>query len=68
MSSPDSGLDIFLPFFAYITFSYITCFLHAFWVLLIISCRARPGPARPGPFKLIYFPARPAGRPARADL
>ena len=43
---------------------------------------ARPGPARPvcirarpGPFKLIYFPARPgpgparpAGRPARADL
>ena len=68
-------LDIFLPFFAYITFSYITCFLHAFWVLVIISCRPGPArlhqsPARPGPFKLIYFPARarPAGHPARADL
>ena len=39
----------FLPFFAYITFSYITCFLHAFWVLLIISCRPGPSASEPGP-------------------
>ena len=34
--------------------TYITCFLHAFWVLLIISCRARPGPSasEPGPARL----------------
>jgi len=37
-------------------------------IIIIGPACLHQSPARPGPFKLIYFPARPACRPAHADL
>ena len=69
MSSPDSGLDIFFTVFCiYYLFLYYLLSTRILGAInYFMSGQARPVciRARPGPFKLIYFPARPGPRAAR---